>query len=43
MAESIWELEAENLGPMVVAVDSHGRDLFEDVRLSVRSAGETER
>jgi len=43
MAESIGELEAENLGPMVVAVDSHGRDLFEDVRLSARSAGETER
>ncbi len=38
MAESVWELEAENLGPMVVAVDSHGRDLYQDVRLSAKAA-----
>ena len=40
MAESIWELEADNLGPMVVAVDSHGRDLYKDVRLSAKAARE---
>ncbi|WP_348304290.1 FumA C-terminus/TtdB family hydratase beta subunit [Methanothrix sp.] len=38
MAESIWELEAEDLGPMVVAVDSYGRDLYQDVRLSAKAA-----
>jgi len=32
MAESIWEMEAEDLGPMVVAMDAHGRDLYEEVR-----------
>jgi fumarate hydratase subunit beta len=40
MAESIWELEAEDLGPMVVAVDSYGRDLYQDVRLSAKAARE---
>ena len=34
MAESIWEFEAEKFGPMIVAVDSHGKDLYEDVRRS---------
>ncbi|MDM7934018.1 MAG: FumA C-terminus/TtdB family hydratase beta subunit [Methanothrix sp.] len=37
MAEAIWELEAEEFGPMVVAIDSHGRDLYRDVRASVSS------
>ncbi len=37
MAEALWEFEAENLGPMIVAVDSHGGDLYTDVRRSVRS------
>ncbi|MBN1324403.1 MAG: fumarate hydratase C-terminal domain-containing protein [Methanotrichaceae archaeon] len=32
MAESIWEMEADDLGPMVVAIDAHGRDLYEEVR-----------
>lgn len=34
MAESIWEFEALDFGPMIVAVDSHGKDLFRDVRRS---------
>ena len=38
--EMVWELEAENLGPMVVAVDAHGRDLYKDVRLSAKAARE---
>ncbi len=36
MAESMWEFEAENLGPMIVAVDTHGGDLYRDVRESVK-------
>lgn len=34
MAEALWELEALDLGPMVVAIDSHGGDLYEGVRRS---------
>lgn len=37
MAEALWKFEAENLGPMIVAVDSHGGDLYRDVRRSVQS------
>jgi fumarate hydratase subunit beta len=36
MAEALWVFEAENLGPMIVAVDSHGGDLYRDVRRSVQ-------
>jgi len=36
MAESIWEMEAVDLGPMVVAIDSHGRDLYQEVGRSVQ-------
>jgi fumarate hydratase subunit beta len=32
MAEAFWELEARRLGPMTVAIDSYGRDLYGDVR-----------
>jgi len=39
MAESVWEFEAEELGPMIVAIDAHGRDLYQDVRLSVQRRG----
>lgn len=35
MAESLWEFEALDLGPMVVAIDSHGGDLYEEVRRSI--------
>src|SRR5512137_1499192 len=27
MAESFWEFEAKDFGPMIVAVDAHGKDL----------------
>jgi fumarate hydratase subunit beta len=40
MAEALWVFEAENLGPMIVAVDSHGVDLYRDVRRSVQSRQE---
>ncbi len=32
MAESVWVLEVENFGPLIVATDAHGNDLFEAVR-----------
>jgi fumarate hydratase subunit beta len=35
MAEALWEFEAEGLGPMIVGIDAHGRDIFADVRRSV--------
>ena len=28
MPEAIWELEVENFGPLIVAMDSHGNNLF---------------
>jgi fumarate hydratase subunit beta len=37
MAEALWEFEAEDLGPMIVAIDSHGHDIYRDVRESVQS------
>jgi len=39
MAESLWVFEARDFGPMIVAVDAHGRDLYQEVR---RSAQEKE-
>ncbi|HOT07627.1 MAG TPA: FumA C-terminus/TtdB family hydratase beta subunit [Methanotrichaceae archaeon] len=44
MAEAVWELEAIDMGPMIVAMDAHGRDIYEEVRSSVRTrlAGKTD-
>ena len=36
MAESMWEFEAEDFGPMIVAVDVHGKDLYRDVKESAQ-------
>jgi len=36
MAESLWEFEAKNFGPMIVAVDAHGKDLYQEVRRSAQ-------
>jgi len=36
MPEAIWVLEAENFGPLVVAIDSHGKSLFADVDAVVK-------
>ncbi len=36
MAESLWVFEAKEFGPMIVAVDSHAKDLYEEVRRSAR-------
>jgi fumarate hydratase subunit beta len=29
MPEAVWTFEVENFGPLVIAIDSHGGDLFE--------------
>ncbi len=36
MAESVWELEVKDFGPLVVAMDSHGRSLYEETEARVR-------
>ena len=36
MPEAVWVLEAENLGPLTVGIDSHGNSLFADVNESVQ-------
>ncbi len=36
MAESLWVFEAKEFGPMIVAVDVHGNDLYQEVKRSVR-------
>lgn len=36
MPEAVWRLRAEGLGPMVVAMDAHGRSLFKDVEEDAR-------
>ena len=35
MPEALWILEVEDFGPLAVAIDSHGNNLFEDVRKKV--------
>jgi fumarate hydratase subunit beta len=37
MAEALWEFEAADLGPMIVAIDSHGGDLYQEVRRSLQN------
>ncbi len=32
MPEAMWVFEAEDFGPLTVAIDSHGNNLFEDVK-----------
>ncbi|WP_414469524.1 FumA C-terminus/TtdB family hydratase beta subunit [Methanobacterium sp. ACI-7] len=34
--EAIWELEVEKFGPLVVAMDSHGNNLYEEVRKNIK-------
>ncbi len=36
MPEAVWHLRAENFGPLVVAMDSHGRSLFKEVEDTVK-------
>ena len=35
--EAVWEFEVEDFGPMIVGMDSHGGDLYRDVRERVES------
>jgi len=35
MPEAMWVLEVEDFGPLTVAIDAHGNNLFEDVREKV--------
>jgi fumarate hydratase subunit beta len=37
MAESIWEFEAHDFGPMIVAIDMHGKDIYEEVKRSAKN------
>ncbi len=36
MPEAIWILNAENLGPMTVAIDAHGNSLYTEVGVKVK-------
>ena len=38
MAEGLWELEAEDWGPMIVAIDSYGSDLYREATRSQASS-----
>jgi len=35
MPEALWILEVEDFGPLIVAIDTHGNNVFEDVRKQV--------
>lgn len=35
MPEAMWILEVENFGPVTIAIDSHGKNLFEDSKRKV--------
>ncbi len=36
MPEAIWIMEAENFGPLTVAIDAHGNSLFADVGVKIK-------
>jgi len=35
MPEALWILDVEDFGPLIVAIDAHGNNVFEDVRKEV--------
>ncbi len=35
MPEAMWVFEVEDFGPLIVAIDSHGNNLYEDVKRAV--------
>ncbi|MCJ7613894.1 FumA C-terminus/TtdB family hydratase beta subunit [Candidatus Bathyarchaeota archaeon] len=35
MPEAMWVLDVENFGPLTVAIDAHGNNLFEDIQTRV--------
>jgi L(+)-tartrate dehydratase beta subunit len=36
MPECLWRFRVEDFGPLIVAMDSHGRSLYEDVQAEAR-------
>lgn len=36
LPEAVWVLEVENLGPLVVSIDSHGNSLYEELKIKVK-------
>ena len=36
MPEAMWILEVEDFGPLIVAIDAHGNNVFEDVQKQVK-------
>lgn len=36
MAEAVWVLRVEKFGPCIVAIDSKGRNIYEDIRKRLR-------
>lgn len=34
--EAIWELEVKNFGPLIVAMDSHGHNLYREVKKKIK-------
>jgi len=36
MPEALWVLKVENFGPLIVAIDSHGNNLFADMQEKVK-------
>jgi fumarate hydratase subunit beta len=38
MPEALWVLEVEDFGPLTVAIDAHGNNLFEDVQKKVEES-----
>lgn len=39
MPEAVWRMRAEDFGPMVVAMDAHGRSLFQEAEDATRKKG----
>jgi fumarate hydratase subunit beta len=35
MPEAVWELEVSNFGPLIVAMDSYGNSIYEEVNKKV--------
>ena len=40
MPEALWVMEVENFGPLTVTIDSHGRNLTEEVKERARKVAE---
>ncbi|TFG68911.1 MAG: fumarate hydratase, partial [Methanomassiliicoccus sp.] len=36
MPEAIWIMDADNFGPLTVAIDAHGNSLFTDVGVKIK-------